>query len=207
MAQRPGRVVMLIGTSSAGKTSTATALQGCLDEHHLLTGLDVFFAMIDPRWGGHGTHTQQGFRYDPSGTDESGAVISTISCGPVGRQVLEGTHRAVAALARSGNHVIVDEMLLDDTVLVDWQTALEGLPVYVVQVQAPIDVLVERERRRGQHPGLARGHLAVNSLACCDIAVDTSLKTADACAADIAAAISHKPEDASSLRRNPFTRV
>jgi chloramphenicol 3-O phosphotransferase len=192
---------MLVGTSSAGKTTTAAALQGCLDEHHLLLGFDVFLGMVDRRWGGHGPHTQEGFRYDPSAVDDAGEPISTISCGPAGRRILHGTHRAVAALARSGNNVIVDEILLDDAVLADWQTALDGLCVYVVQVQAPVDVLVARERQRNQHAGLARGHLPVNSLASYDVAVDTSLKAPAECAAAIAAAIS-----SSDRRRNAFTR-
>ncbi len=201
MSEPPGRVVMLVGTSSAGKTTTAAALQGCFDEHHLLVGFDVFMRMVDPRWAGHGPYTLNGFRYDPSTVDNSGEVISTISCGPVGKRILNGTHRAVAALAWSGNNVIVDEMLLDDTVLADWQTALDGLRVYVVQVQAPVEVLVARERQRKQHTGLARGHLPMNSLASYDVAVDTFLKTPAECAAVIVAAIA-----SSNRPRNLFTR-
>jgi chloramphenicol 3-O phosphotransferase len=192
---------MLVGTSSAGKTTTAAALQECFEEHHLLVGFDVFMRMVDPRWAGHGPYTLKGFRYDPSVVDDSGELISTISCGPVGQRILNGTHRAVAALAWSGNNVIVDEMLLDETVLGDWQAALDGLCVYVAQVQAPIELLVARERQRNQHIGLARGHLPMNSLASYDVVVDTSLKTPAECAADIAAAIA-----SSSRPRNLLTR-
>lgn len=188
VSESPGRVVLLIGTSSAGKSTTSAALQDRLDEHHLLLGFDVFLRMVDDRWGGHGPHTQQGFRYDPSTVDEAGEVVSTISCGPVGRRILNGTHRAVAALARSGNNVIVDEMLLDEAAWADWQTALDGLCVYVVQVHAQVEDLVARERHRGHHTGLARGHLPINTLTSYDVAVDTSLKTPIECAADIAAA-------------------
>lgn len=145
--------------------------------------------MVDPRWGGHGPQTLQGFRYEPSTVDPAGEVVSTIGCGPVGRRILKGTHRAVAALARSGNNVIVDEMLLDTTVWADWQSALEGLPMFVVHVHAPVAVLVARERQRGQHTGLARGHLAINRLESYDVAVDTSLGTPTECAAVIAAAM------------------
>jgi chloramphenicol 3-O phosphotransferase len=180
---------MLVGTSSAGKTTTAGALQRFLPEHHLLLGFDVFLRMVEPRWGGHGRYTAEGFRYDDSTVDSSGAVTSTISCGPVGRRILNGTHRAVAALALSGNHVIVDEMLLDAAVLSDWKSALDGLSVFVVQVSAPVDVLVVRERHRQQHAGLARGHLPINTLASCDLRVDTSLRTTADCAAEIAAGI------------------
>ena len=197
----PGRVVMLIGTSSAGKTTTATALQQCFDEHHLLVGFDVFLKMVDPRWAGHGPFTWDGFHWDPSTVDSEGEVVTTISVGPVGRRILAGTHRAVAALARSGNNVIVDEMLLDDTVLSDWQAALDGLPVYVVQVHAPVERMAERERHRNQRIGQARGHLPMNTLASYDVAVDTSLNTPAECAAAIAAAIA-----ASDGPRNPFTQ-
>lgn len=147
---------MLVGTSSAGKTTTSAALQDLFDEHHLVVGFDVFMRMVDPRWAGHGPYRLKGFRYDPGSVDDSGEIVSTISCGPVGRRILNGTHRAVAALAWTGNNVIVDEMLLDEEVLMDWQTALNGLCVYVVQVQAPIEVMVARERERKQHAGLAR---------------------------------------------------
>jgi chloramphenicol 3-O phosphotransferase len=200
VSESPGRVVMLIGTSSAGKSTTATALQSRFDEHHLLVGFDVFVRMIDPRWGGSGPYTQQGFRYDPSTVDDSGEIVSTISCGPIGERILKGTHRAVAALAHSGTNVIVDEMLLDESVLADWQVALHGLRVYVVQVTAPVELLVARERERGHHTGLARGHLPANTLSSYDIAVDTSLKTPAECAADIARAIAD-----SKRPRNAFT--
>jgi chloramphenicol 3-O phosphotransferase len=200
MQHTPGQVVMLFGTSSAGKTTTATALQSCFEEHHLLVGFDIFLRMVDSRWGGHGPYSSEGFRYDESTIDSSGEVVSTISCGPVGKRILHGTHRAVAALAWSGNNVIVDEMLLDGTVLTDWRTALDGLRVFVVQVRAPIDVLVARERERRQRLGLARGHLDINSLVSYDVAVDTSTKTPEECAIVIVSAI------ASSERpRNVFS--
>lgn len=174
---------MLIGTSSAGKSTTAAALQGVLDEQHLLVGFDVFLRMVDPRWAGHGPHTLDGFHYDPSTFDDAGEVLSTISCGPVGRRVLNGTHRAVAALARSGNHVIVDEMLLDDVVWEDWRLALDGLRVITVQVRADVEVMAIRERERDHHPGLARGHLPANTLTAYDLAVDTSHDSPAVCAA------------------------
>lgn len=191
---------MLVGTSSAGKTTTAEALQGCFDEQHLLVGFDMFLRIVDPRWAGYGPYTREGFRYDPSTVDSSGEVISTISCGPVGKRILNGTHHAVAALARSGNNVIVDEMLLDNTVLADWQTALDGLCVYVVQVQASVEVLVARERQRKQRIGLARGHLPMNRLASYDVGVDTSRKAPAECAAVIAATIA-----SSNRTRSLFT--
>lgn len=184
----PGRVVLLIGTSSAGKTTTSAALQNRFDTHHMAVGFDIFLSMVDWRWAGHGPYTEEGFRYDKSTIDESGAVISTISVGPIGRDVLHGTHRAVAALASSGNNVIVDEILLDSEVLDDWRAALRGLQVFVVQVRASPESLDEREQYREQYRGIARGHLAMNTLSSYDVAVNTSDNTPEECANLIAAA-------------------
>jgi chloramphenicol 3-O phosphotransferase len=150
--------------------------------------------------GGHGPFTEDGFRYDESTVDESGQIVSTISCGPVGERILHGTHRAVASLAHSGNNVIVDEMLLAGAVLADWRAALAGLAVYVVQVRAPIEALVERERKRKRHAGLARGHLTVNDVSPHDVSIDRSTKTPEECSDVIAAAIAAGPP------RNVFTR-
>ena len=59
-------IVLLIGTSSAGKSTLANALQAILSEHYLLFGLDDVFRMVSPRWGGGlaGPLSYDGFRYD-----------------------------------------------------------------------------------------------------------------------------------------------
>ena len=40
--------------------------------------------------------------------------------------MLQALHRAAAAYARAGMDVVVDDMLLDDAVLVDWRKALSS---------------------------------------------------------------------------------
>jgi chloramphenicol 3-O phosphotransferase len=168
---------MLIGTSCAGKSSTARKLQDILDEHYLLLGSDTFFHMVSPRWGGGlgGPLSWEGFRYDRSTESPHGHKIVTIKYGAVGVRVLRGMHRAIAALAQSGNNIIVDEMLLDRWVLNDWINALFGLRVFIVRLWAPVSVLEERERARGNEGGLARGHFKANTLAHYDLEIDTSV--------------------------------
>lgn len=46
------RIILLVGTSSAGKSTLASALQAALPEHFLLFALDDVFRMVSPRWGG-----------------------------------------------------------------------------------------------------------------------------------------------------------
>src|SRR5438094_33946 len=121
-------VLLLIGTSSAGKSALAKELQAILPDHYLLLGLDDVFRMVSPRWGGGlaGPLSYDGFRYDYSG---AGPAI-TIRYGDVGRAVLDGMHHAVAAFAQAGTNVIVDEMLLDRSVLSGWARALASYQTY-----------------------------------------------------------------------------
>jgi chloramphenicol 3-O phosphotransferase len=171
---QPGKVVLIVGTSSVGKTSTVLELQSLLPEHYLALGIDTFFHMVSPRWGGGmgGPLSVDGFRYVKTTVDQTQHI--RIVYGAIGRRVLRGMHRAVAALAACGNNVLVDEMLLDQTVLEDWLDALRGLPVCVVRLRASLAILEQREQRRGNAIGSARGHLQDNLIDAYDLDLDTS---------------------------------
>ena len=60
-----GTIILVIGTSSAGKSSMIRELQELLPEHYLALGIDTFFQMASPRWGGGmgGPLSKDGFRY------------------------------------------------------------------------------------------------------------------------------------------------
>jgi chloramphenicol 3-O phosphotransferase len=107
--------LLLIGTSSAGKSTLAKELQAILPDHYPLLGLDDAFRMVSPRWGGGlgGPLSYHGFRY----VHAPGSPTITIRYGEVGGMVLAGMHDAVAAFAQAGTKVIVDEMLLDRAIL------------------------------------------------------------------------------------------
>ncbi|HEU5347336.1 MAG TPA: AAA family ATPase [Ktedonobacterales bacterium] len=173
-------IILLIGTSSAGKSSLAKRLQEILPEPYLLLGIDDVFRMVPERWGGGlgGPLSAVGFRYDR--TSEPGVI--TIRYGAEGERILRGMHRAVAAFAEAGNNIIVDEMLLDERILVDWAEQLGRFHPYLVQVTAAVEVLEQRERRRGNEPGLSKGHLLHNALRYRDLLIDTTDCTPTACA-------------------------
>ncbi len=184
---QPGKVILIVGTSSVGKSSAALKLQNLLPDHYLSLGIDTFFHMVSPRWGGGmgGPLSVDGFRYITSIADHVPSV--RIVYGEVGRRVVNGMHRAVAALATSGNNVLVDEMLLDQVVLDDWVDALRDLPVCIVRLRASLATLEQREHQRGNAPGLARGHLYDNLIDVYDLDLDTTEQSPDA----IAQAIAH----------------
>ena len=77
-------ILLLVGTSSAGKSTLARHLQDDLSEPYLLIGLDDVFRMVSRRWGGGlgGPLSAQGFRYDR----EAAPQAQVIRYGPVGRR-------------------------------------------------------------------------------------------------------------------------
>jgi chloramphenicol 3-O phosphotransferase len=90
-------------------------------------------------------------------------------------------HQAIAALARSGLDVIVDDVLLEPSWLDDYLIALDGLDVLFVGVNAPLDVIEEREVARGDRfPRQARGHYhVVHHDDCYDVRIDTANTSAE----------------------------
>ncbi|MEV0649194.1 AAA family ATPase [Phytomonospora sp. NPDC050363] len=155
-----GRVIWINGTSSAGKTTLTRAIQERADTPWLATGIDAFFASVPEPWGGGrgGPLSREGFAYDRS-VSEEGHPVTVIRYGPAGRRMLRAMHAATAAMAESGNDVIVDELLLTPDLMGAWTEALGGVRVLWVGLHCPLPVLEARERERGQVAGLARGHL------------------------------------------------
>lgn len=187
-------ILLLVGTSSAGKSTLAKHLQDGLPEHYLLIGLDDVFRMVSRRWGGGfgGPLSLQGFRYDL----ETVPQVQVIRYGPVGRRVLGGMQRAVVAFAQAGNHLIVDEMLLDEQVLAGWVKRLKRFQTHLIKVTATLEALEQREQQRANPPGLARGHLQANDLRYFDLLIDTTDKHPADCARAIIDWLATMPQPA-----------
>jgi chloramphenicol 3-O phosphotransferase len=187
----PGNVVLLNGTSSAGKSSIARALQAIMDVPYLHTGIDHFLERVPP-----------GFVVMSDGVDpaEAAGLLAVIGAGPrlvevrigpAGLRLLAGMYAAIAALARAGNHVVVDDVIHDRRVLRAMVTALRDLPVLFVGVRLPLAVAEQRERDRGDRlPGGARTFYdQVRAHGLYDLDLDATTATPEACAAQIKAAL------------------
>jgi chloramphenicol 3-O phosphotransferase len=182
-----GRVALLVGPSCAGKSTLAKAIQVGAPGPVLAISLDGLFASVPERWGGGGEHADDGFGYRKlSDSHSDGGTALRIRYGHVGWRMLQGMHRAVAAHARAGVDVVVDDMLLDTTVLADWAEGLAGVPTLLVRLTAPLAELVRREQARTLHPtpGLVAGHFDLHEQIAADLVIDTSI-TAPVEAADL----------------------
>ena len=143
-------VILLNGVGSAGKSSIAKALQTITAEPFLHVAMDAFLDMMPPRLWDH----PDGITFETVQPDGKPSVV--IHSGPAADRVLRGMRRSVAALAREGNNLIVDDVLIGDE-MAEYASLLADVTFRTVGVLAPLDVLEARERERGDRLiGLAR---------------------------------------------------
>jgi chloramphenicol 3-O phosphotransferase len=170
-----GRVIVLNGTSSSGKTSLGRALQDRLDGTWLLLGIDTFITSLPWRLSG----TADGHTINDDGS---------IDFGPVWRAERARWREAVASLARGGSNLILDEVFTDGiTDQQRWRDALDGLDVTWVAVRCDVEVAVAREQARGdRNVGMARQQAGVvHESVQYDIEVDTTASPPEDVAAQV----------------------
>ncbi len=178
--RRGPTVIVLNGGSSAGKSSIARALQALLPDPWLTFGVDSLVDALPPEGSRAGN---QAITFHPDGS---------ISLGPRFRALEEAWMAGVAAMARAGARLILDEVFLSGGEgQARWQKALDGLPVLWVGVRCDPDVAAAREAARGDRiPGMARLQAAqVHKGVVYDIEVDTTATDPGACARMIAARV------------------
>ena len=186
-----GRIILLNGSSSAGKTTLAITLQQILPEpwHHI--ALDQFRDGLAGRYRGlnspPGTPGARGLNVVP--VMHGNERVTEVQFGDLGNQVLRGMRRAIAAFAREGNNVIIDDLMFEPEYLFDYVDTLKDFDVLFVGVRCPLDVVNAREARRpGRFPGTATSHFdRVHSHCIYDIEVDTGAASPRECAELISA--------------------
>jgi chloramphenicol 3-O phosphotransferase len=89
-----------------------------------------------------------------------------------------------AAFARADNDLLVDDVFIDPAWLDGWRNALAGLEWLLVGIVAPLTVLEERERARGNRiAGEARAQVdVIHSGIVYDLTIDTSRQSPEECA-------------------------
>jgi chloramphenicol 3-O phosphotransferase len=160
-----GRVILLNGPSSSGKSSIGKALLAMLPDPWFLVPVDTVSGMRSTE------HTRS------LGEVEVEAML---------RRTRQGYHRVIAALVSTGNDVVMDYLLSEPWRLADLIKVLHGYDVTLVDVQCAPHELERRERQRGDRPlGLAASQTLVFSHEDNDIEVDTTSRSAIECARDI----------------------
>ena len=168
---------MLNGGSSSGKSGIARCLQAILPDPWLAVGDDMLIEAMPASMQA----SEAGIEF---------AADGGVSVGPEFRRLEAAWMEGVAAMARAGARVIVDEVFLGGAVSQQrWQKALAGLDVLWVAVRCDGAVAAGRELARGDRvQGMAVSQAEiVHQGVVYDLEVDTTHTEALACARIIAA--------------------
>lgn len=193
----PGRIILLNGTSSAGKTTIARMIQQLRPDPIQHIALDQFRDGLPDRFRGlnsaDGTPGARGLNVVPVHTPEMSGTA--IRFGDVGRRMLTGMRHAIAAFAKAGNDAVVDDMQLDPDFLPDYLTALSGISVIFAAIHCDLATLHQRETERpGRFPGTAALHFHSIHTGCIyDVEVDAATTSPRQCAEAILAAERNPP--------------
>ncbi|MEU3775920.1 chloramphenicol phosphotransferase CPT [Streptomyces sp. NPDC032472] len=170
-------MIILNGGSSSGKSGIARCLQAVLPDPWLVVGTDTLVdAMPAAMQASDG-----GIDFAPDGV---------VSVGPEFRALEAAWIQGVAAMARAGARVVVDEVFLGGAASQQrWREALDGVDVLWVGVRCDGEVAAGREIARGDRiAGMAASQAdLVHRGVAYDLEVDTTRAEALACARAIAA--------------------
>ncbi len=135
-----------------GKSSTIRTLQAIAASPFLHMSTDAFIGMLPERLFGH----PDGLVFEPGLS--GGHPCITVRIGLVMAQAMRGMRDAV--LAAQGNDLLVDNVMFDPAEAAEYRALLTPREPSVVGLFAPLDVVEERERERGDRViGLARGYV------------------------------------------------
>jgi chloramphenicol 3-O phosphotransferase len=198
----PGTIIILNGTSSAGKSSLARALLAHLLAPAVQRGIDYWVARTP--WG----FLQLLPAEAPVGVVGMALLygqdsIVGVRLGVEGRRWLAGMYEAAATLAAAGVHVVMDDVLFDAGVLRCAVSILAPQRPLFVGVRCALPVAEAREWARGDRPvGLARTFAPlVHAHGGYDLEIDSAAASPSEGAAQIAAFL------ASGQPRTAFARL
>lgn len=189
-----GQIVILNGAPRSGKSSIVRAIQETFDGLWMNVGVDVARLTTPSR-------AQPGIGLRPGEAAHPAAPFVSV--------LYAALYESVAAHSRLGLHVVVDVGHHDVEILADSARRLAGLPVLFVGVHCPLEVIMER--RRSSEPGsyataerdepvpppVLLWQAEVHAGWTYDLELDTSLLTAEECAAAIEQRLAQRqPADA-----------
>lgn len=159
-----GRILLLNGTSSAGKSTLVKALRPRLEE---------------------------GFCYYASDqlADEGFRPLTPAVRLATRQAFFDGFHRSIPAFAGAGIDLLIEHIIEEQKWADDLATLLTGFDVFWVGIHAPIEEIERREKARGDRTqGEGAFHLKTHSFCHYDVEVDTTTQSAEGNAEKIALA-------------------
>lgn len=148
-----GQIIIVNGSSGAGKTTTCQTFVQRSDEMYLHFGIDnLMGALFPPKFSIFGDRTEDGVFTCPEGPVANQRVRWNF--GSAGWRAVVAFHEMIAACARAGQSVILDHLAtIDPPVLQDCALRFAGLPVLLVAVKPPREILEDRIAIRSASEG------------------------------------------------------
>jgi chloramphenicol 3-O phosphotransferase len=181
VASKLPSVILLNGTSSAGKSSLTGALQARLS--FIRMGIDDFIHQRAPvSWYG----APEGLFRAPR---EGGCAV--LEYGPEALKLWRAYHRSVRVCVEEGLGVVVDDAIITRELLEDWVATLAGVDVFFVGVHCAAEELILRElARRDRDLGSAVANVErVHAHAIYDLEIDSTVTPSSALAEQIISAL------------------
>jgi len=187
-----GRIMVINGTSSSGKTTLVRAVQAAMPDLWLEMGIDRFAYALPGRVNGQPSWPLLFAYVRPDGRSDGPFTIETTA---LGQRFIAGMHATAAALAESGLNVIVDHVILEPGWVAEMRRLWASFDVLFVGVRCPLDVVLERERSREDRTiGQAEAQFdVVHRWTTYDVEVDASILTPAEAASRIVDALGALP--------------
>jgi chloramphenicol 3-O phosphotransferase len=176
------QIILLNGGSSSGKTSIATSLQELLPTTWLRFSIDDLVEALPASL----FTRSEGLTFGEDGE---------VRPGPEFQQLEAAWMQGIAAMARAGANVIIDDVFLSGVAARDrWQTALAGLSVLWVGVRCDPQVAAAREQaRQDRNVGMAAAQAQIVHVGMqYDLEVDTTAMAPRDCAQRIAERVTER---------------
>ena len=131
-----GQIVLVSGTSGAGKTTACSTFARRAHDAYLMFGMDLLVGTLFP-----GQYTIFGAKKEEG--------YYGLGWGPVGWKAIEAMHEMIAAAARVGQNMVVDHlMFIDPPILQDCIWRMADVPVLFVNLKPSRQVLERRVTER-----------------------------------------------------------
>jgi chloramphenicol 3-O phosphotransferase len=203
---KPGKLIIINGGSSAGKTSMSLQLQEIMEEPFFLLGIDVFWFTMPEKAINLERVQPEYYKWCEEETAD-GLKYFRILPGKFLNESMLARYKSMAAYLDQGLNVVADEVFWSKDWLLESLEVFAKYTCYYIGIFCSDEELSRRELERGdRYQGWARGsQIYAHKDAIYDLTIDNTKKTPLECAQEIKAFLSsHSHPGAADTMREKF---